>query len=114
MGARSLRGQKRSFGRVLPFSTDAIPTLLLVRGVFATRGPALDRRLRWWGTQQFNIREVMAVVIMAIVTPVAPASAAAVATATALVTRVVVPGVPLVPLAQRGGALRVTAARLAS
>ena len=56
----------------------------------------------------------MAVVIMAIFTPVAPASAAAVATATALVTRVVVPGVPLVPLALRGGALRVTAARLAS
>ena len=56
----------------------------------------------------------MAVVIMAIVTPVAPAPAAAVATATAPVPRVVVPGVPLVPLALRGGALWVTAARLAT
>ena len=56
----------------------------------------------------------MAVVVTAIVTPVAPATAAAAATATAPVPRVVVPGVPLVPLALHSGALWATAARLAS
>ena len=74
------------------------------------RGPALGR-LRRRGAQQLDIREVMAVVVTAIATPVAPATAAA---AGAPVPRVVVPGVPMVPLALRGGARWVTAARLAS
>ena len=77
------------------------------------RGPALGR-LRRRGAQQLDIREVMAVVVTAFVPPVTTASAAAVATATAPVPRVVVPGVPLVPLALRGGARWVTAAKLAS
>ena len=55
----------------------------------------------------------MVVVVTAIVTPVAPATAAAAATATAPVPRVLVPGVPLVPLAMCNGALWVIAARLA-